>query len=185
MKTTVKIGLGGALIWIILNLAVFLMGYSREFFTIGILINIFALICTIAVGIFLSRKEDGFVQTPFLKDFKEAMQAGLIYTVIVSGFIYVYHEKIDPSIRQNLINNYTVALHNDVPDEETFIKKYGTDEKWADSSYNDFIETQEDAFDSMFSSFSVFFFHLLGLFLFSFFYSFFAVLILRKVVLRR
>lgn len=184
MKTTIKVGLGGALIWIIMSLSAFLMGASKAFFEIGILINIFLLLCSIAVGIYLSRKEDGFKQTPFLKDFKEAMQAGVVYTLVIAAFIYFYHENIDPSIKQGLIDARLEALHKDVPDEATFLVKYGDDEVWGEKSFDDFIENQEDQTRSMISTRSVVIFHLMGLLLFSFFYAFFATIILRKIVLK-
>ena len=173
------------MLWIILTLSAFLMGFSKEFFDIGILLNVFILLSTIAVGIYLSRKEDGFIETPFIKDFKQAMQAGLIYTLLIAGFIYVYHEKIDPSIKNELVDARLERLHSDVPNEEVYIEKYGEDDVWKNKTYDDFIENQEDTTRSMISSKSVFIFHLMGLLLFTFFYSFFAVLILRKVVLRK
>lgn len=184
MKTTIKVGFAGALVWIIITLIAFLSGFSKTFFDIGILINVFALMTSIGVGAFLAKKEIGYEKTFFLSDFKGAMQSGIIYTLCVASFIYVYHEKIDPSIRTELANSRLEALHEGMPNETIYLENLGDDDVWKNKSFDDYIENQEDTINATYSSMSVFLFHLMGLMLFSFFYSFFAVLILRKVVLK-
>ncbi len=184
MKTTVKVGIAGALIWIIINLIFFLAGQSKAFFDIGILFNVFMLMATIGVGAFLAKKEIKYAKTFFLNDFKGAMQSGVVYAIVIASFLYVYHEKIDPSIRTELAQARLDALHEQTPDEATYFEQLGDDDVWKNKSFDDYIENQEDQINGTFSSISVFLFHLMGLLLFSFFYSFFIVLILRKVVLK-
>lgn len=184
MKTSIKVALGIALIWIIINLIVFLAGYSREFFTLGILFNIFLLLTSISLGLFLTKKEKNFAESIFLDDFKVAMQGGLIYTIIIAGFLYVYHEKIDTGIRQSLIGVKTKSLHDTYPDVESFKVLQETNPEWRDKNYDLYIEEQEDNIKGMYSSFSVFIFHMMALFIFSMFFSFFGTIIIRKVILR-
>jgi hypothetical protein len=184
VKTSVKIGLFFALIWIIISLVLYLSGISRDAFKVGILLNIFLLMSSIAVGLFLSKKEKKFEKGTFLDDFKTAMQSGIIYALIISGFTYLYHSQIDVSIRQDLIDAQIEALHRNVPDSETFIELKDNDPTWRDKSYDDYIELMEDQAHSMISPTSVFIAHLMGLTFFTFFFSFFITLIIRKVVLR-
>ena len=184
MKTPVRIGFALALVWIIFNMILYYAGWSIPGFQIGILVNIFLLMVSVALGVYLKRKEENWEATPFLADFKSAMQAGAIYAITVCAFIYLYHEKIDPSIKNDLIAQRMVAIHENVSDKETYEKLQADDPAWQDKGYDDYIEIQEDITKSVISSSSVFLFHLLGLFFFGLFYSFFAALILRKVVLR-
>lgn len=184
MKTSVKTALGISFVWIILNLIVFLSGFSAQFFSIGILLNIFLLLTAIALGLFLSKKEKGFVETVFLDDFKTAMQGGIIYTIIIAGFIYLYHEVIDPSIRNGLMEERTQALHETYPDEEAFKTLQESNPEWKDKNFDLFIEEQEDITKGIYSSFSVFIFHMMGMFIFSMFFAFFSTIIIRRVILR-
>lgn len=185
MKRTVKVGISAALIWIIITMIVYYLDYSRDFFKIGIFINVFFLLGAIAAGLYLHKKDQGFEKLSFAMDFKPAMQSGIIYSLVVSGFIYLYHEKIDTSIKAALVESRVEAIHEMVPDEETYQKLQESDPTWRNKSFDDYIENQEDIIYSMISSFSVFIFHLMGLIFFSIFYSFFTTLILRKVVLRQ
>lgn len=184
MKTPIRIGFAAALVWIIFTMIMYYGGWSIPGFEAGILVNVFLLMAAAALGVYLKRKEENWEQTPFLADFKSAMQSGAIYAVCVSAFIYLYHEKIDPSIKNDLIQKRMIAIQENVPDEETYAKLQAEDPAWQDNGYDDYIEIQEDITRSVISSSSVFLFHLLGLFFFGLFYSFFAALILRKVVLR-
>ncbi len=185
MKTPAKIGLIFALVWASITMIIFYSGNSTAGFKVGIMINVFFLMAAVAAGLYLKRKEDGFAPTNFLIDFKTAMQAGAIYGILVSVFIYYYHENIDPSIREELVQARIAAIHEQVPDQETYEELQAGDIIWRDKSFDDYIENQEDIARSVISSFSVFIFHLMGLFFFCIFYSFFATLILRKIVLRK
>ena len=188
MKTSVKVALGTALIWIIITLIAFLAGYSESFFVFGILLNIFLLLMAIAAGLFFTRKETGFAPSIFLDDFKTALQSGLVYALIIAAFVYLYHATIDTSIRQNLVELRMEAIHKMVPDEATFKELQENDPnflQWKDKGYDDYMENQEMSIQGIISAFSVFIFHLMGLFIFSMFFAFFGTIIIRKVVLRQ
>ena len=184
MKVSVKIGLGVAVLWMLFALTMLWLGKSQEGFEIGIFINVFLLLCAVGTGLFLTRRKDGFAETSFLEDFKTCMQSGIIYAIFISLFVYAYHEYIDTSIREALHERTMAAVHKSVPDEETYQKLQKDDPTWKRKSFDDYLENQEDQSRALGSSKSVAIFHLAGLIFFCFFYSFFATLILRKVVLR-
>jgi hypothetical protein len=184
MKTSVKAGVLFALIWIIVVLVAFLAGYSVDFFLLSELFSLLLLLGGIFTGLFLTKKENGYEKVNALEDFKVAMQAGLIYTIIVTGFVYVYHNQIDPSVKQNFIDLRLEALHDQYPDEASYKELQANDIKWKTFSYDDFIENQEDQTTSFIGPFFTSFFHLMVLFMFSLFYSFFVTLVLRKIILR-
>lgn len=162
----------------------YLAGISGKAFNVGVFINIFLLMTSISVGLFMTKKDKKFEKGIFLDDFKTAMQGGIIYTILIAGFIYLYHAKIDTSIREDLISLRLEAIHNSVPDNETYEKMQADDPTWKDKSYDDYIELMEDQARSMISPTSVFIAHLMGLTFFTFLFSFFVTLILRKIVLR-
>ncbi|MFT4602175.1 MAG: hypothetical protein ACI857_002361 [Arenicella sp.] len=184
MKTPVKFGFFFALIFIIITMIFYLAGISKEAFNVGIMINIFLLLCTLAVGLFMTKKEDGYQKGIFIQDFKSAMQSGIIYALTIAGFMFLYHAEIDPSIRQELINKQVEAIHNTVPDAETYATLQDGDPTWQDKSYDDYIENMEDQITSMISPTAVFVAHLMGLTFFALLFGFFVTLIMRKVVLR-
>lgn len=184
MKTSVKAGLIIALAWISIILIVYLTGYSANFFPVGILLNIFCLLAAIGLSLFMTKKEKNFEKTLFLDDFKTSLQGGIIYTILVAGFIYLYHEKIDTGIRENLISQRIELLHDTYPNQAAFQKLQETDAKWADKNFDMYIEEQEDLTKDIYSAFSVFIFHMMGLFIFAMFFSFFSTIIIRKVILR-
>lgn len=184
MKTSVKAGIFFSLIWIIVVLAVFLAGRSIDFFLISELLSLLLLLGAVFTGLFLSKREKNYEKVNALDDFKVAMQAGVIYTIIITGFVYIYHNQIDVTIQNSFIDQRIEALHELYPDEASFVELQERDIKWADKSYNDFIEQEEDQARSFIGPFFTSFFHLMVYFMFSLFYSFFVTIVIRKVILR-
>ncbi|MCB9223043.1 MAG: DUF4199 family protein [Crocinitomicaceae bacterium] len=184
MKTSVKIGLFFALIWIIITMILYLAGISKLSFRAMVLVNIFFLMASVSVGLFLTKRESKFDKGFFLEDFKTSMQSGIVYSLIISSFVYLYHAKIDQSIRQDLIDAQIEAIHTNVPDSETYAEMQAKDPTWKDKGYDDYIELMEDQATSMISASSVFIAHLMGLTFFSFFFAFFTTVIMRFIVLR-
>ena len=163
---------------------IFYAGLAKEAFFAMIFVNLFFLLASIAVGLYMTKKERQFETGIFADDFKTAMQSGLVYAIAIAGFIYLYHNSIDPSIREAIIEDITTALHEAVPDEATYAKLQETDNTWQEKSYDDYIENQEDQIDGFISPLSIFVVHLMGLSMLSFFYAFGTTFILRKIVLK-
>ena len=184
MKVAIKTGFFFALIWIIITMVMYYAGFSKEGFTIGVLINIFVLMAAIATGLLLTKKKHKFEKGIFLEDFKTSVQSAIIYAVSVSAFIFLYHSKIDTSIRDSLITAQIEAIHKQVPDSERYAELQVNDPTWKHKSYDDYIENMEDQARSMISATSVFVAHLMGLTFFGLFFSFFVTIILRNVILR-
>jgi ABC-type multidrug transport system fused ATPase/permease subunit len=184
MKITIKAALVFALIWIIAVLSIYLMGYSIDLFLPVELFGLFTLLGAIFTGLFLTKKEQGYDDRPALDDFKTAMQSGLLYTVIITVFIYFYHESIDPSIRENFAEERIAAIHTMYPDQEAYAVLQSNDPTWREKSFDDFIENQEIQAKSFLSPKFTSLIHLFLLFMFSLFYSFFVMLVIRKVILR-
>jgi hypothetical protein len=184
MKTSVKFGFFFALLWIISVLCAFLAGYSVDFFLISEILSLLFLVTAIFLGLFMTKKENGYEHVNALEDFKVALQSGLVYTIIVTGFIYVYHNQIDPSIKDTFVEQRTQMLYEEYPDEASYLELQAKDPKWETFSFDDFIENQEDQASSFIGPFFTALFHILILFMFSLFYSFFVMIVIRKVILK-
>ncbi|WP_027421146.1 DUF4199 domain-containing protein [Crocinitomix catalasitica] len=185
MKTSIKAALIFALIWIITVMSIYLLGYSVDLFRPVELFGLFTLLGAVFTGLFLTKKEQGYDERPALDDFKVGMQSGLLYTIIITSFIYVYHETIDPSIRESMIQDRIMAINEQVPDNATYQKMQELDPTWKDKSFDDYIENQEIQTRSFISAKFTALIHLFVLFMFSLFYSFFVTIVIRKVILRQ
>lgn len=184
MKTSVKAGLFFALIWMISILVAFLAGYSVDYFLISELFSLLLLLGAIFTGLYLTKKENDYERVPALEDFKIAMQSGLVYAILATVFVYVYHNNIDPSVKKSFQNQRIEMLHEQYPDEASFAELQTQTDTWDGKSFDDFIENQEHQIESFIGDFFTSFFHLLIYFMFSLFYSFFVMIVLRKIVLR-
>jgi Protein of unknown function (DUF4199) len=184
MKTSVKYGFLFALIWIIVNMVIFYLGFSRDAFLIMIMFNLFFLLSSISVGLYMTKREADFEKGIFLNDFKTSMQGGFVYAIMISAFIFLYHSKIDSSIRDGIIAERVEFLHQSVPDSKTYKELQAGDPSWQGKSYDDYIENQEDQISSVVSATAIFIMHLMGLSMLAFLYSFGSTIIIRKVVLR-
>lgn len=184
MKTSVKSGIIFALLWIIIVLAAYLMGKSVQFFIPSELLNILLLLAAIFSGLFLTKKENNYEKVNAIEDFKIAMQSGIVYTIMITGFVYLYHSQIDLTIKDSLIEERIAALHEVYPNEAAYKELQAVDDKWKEKSFDDFIENEIIQTRTFIGSFYTTFFHLMILFMFSLFYSFFVSLIIRKIILR-
>lgn len=184
MKTSVKFGFFFALIWIIITMILFYAGVSKETFNIGILINVFLLLCAISIGLYMTKREHKFEKGIFIEDFKFAAQSGIVYAISIAAFVFLYHSKIDTSIREALISGQVEAIHKQVPNSDVYEDLKKEDPTWKDKSYDDYVENMEDQARSMISPTSVFVAHLMGLTFFALFFSFFVTFVMRNVILR-
>ena len=91
MKLPIKVGIGAALLWIVLKMVGLALNISVDDIKMFVFINMFLLTAAIAYSLFqLKRKE---VESNLLNDIKNGMLAGVPYTLIVSVFLYFYYEK--------------------------------------------------------------------------------------------
>lgn len=184
MKTSVKYGIIFALAWIVISMILFYARLSGVAFLPMILLNLFMMLCAIATGLYLTKKERNWELGIFADDFKTAMQGGIVYAILIAAFVYLYHSTIDTSIVDVIVEERMEVLHEAVPDAETYKELQENDPTWKGKSYDDYIENQEDQIRSIVSPNAIFIMHLMGLSILAFFYSFGTAIIMRKVVLK-
>ncbi|MFN4911117.1 MAG: DUF4199 domain-containing protein [Flavobacteriales bacterium] len=112
MKKGRLIGLYLALIWI----GVKFFAWYMEFFVFDsihpyVLFNMALLTCAIAIGLFYIKQET-LEASNLLLDIKNAMSVGMIYTVLVAGFIYVFYAFIHPNYAKHQLEESRTYLQS-------------------------------------------------------------------------
>ncbi len=123
MKPTVKFGLIFAAIWIGFKLVLFstLTGPDRYNLQPAILTNILCLLLAITLGLYFHKRK-ATEQSNALGDIKSAMGAGMVYTIIVTFFLYFYYSKIDPEYNQHQRSEAAMQVDKMLQDPEEFKK---------------------------------------------------------------
>jgi hypothetical protein len=116
MKKSINIGIGFAVIWIILKLVAF----NFQVFLTDLKPFIFAnmLFVTVAISIALYLKKRTQESVILLDDVKTGMASSIIYTVIVSVFIYFYYQSIYPEFNSSKISEMEILLEDESKVEE-------------------------------------------------------------------
>ncbi len=110
MKLPIKVGIGAALLWILLKMLGLAINFSVDDIKIFVFVNMFLLTAAIAYSLYqIKRKE---VESNLLNDIKNGMLAGVPYTLIVSIFLYFYYEKIYPEFNEKKIQEIELRLSN-------------------------------------------------------------------------
>ena len=115
MRITVKTGLVAAATWILFKLCLFAIGVADSTTVITVLANIFMLLSSISIGLYLQKRSDT-EETNTLIDVKNGMSAGLPYVVLTSVFIYFYYGKINPDYYKHQIAEKEYMIHQMVND---------------------------------------------------------------------
>jgi hypothetical protein len=108
MKLPIKIGIGVALLWIILKMLGLAINFSVDDIKFFVFINMFLLTAAIAFSLYQVKRKE--VESNLLNDIKNGMLAGVPYTLIVSVFLYFYYEKIYPEFNDKKIQEIELRL---------------------------------------------------------------------------
>ncbi|MFN5417123.1 MAG: DUF4199 domain-containing protein [Flavobacteriia bacterium] len=122
MRITVKTALICSLIWIIIKMSYHLIWPNTTELTPMIFSNMFLLITSISMGLYLHKKKEGFAAGNALSDIKSAMTAGVPYAVIVSIFMFLYYNNINPAFIEQIREPKMKVLEKELSSEK-YIKK--------------------------------------------------------------
>ena len=126
MRITVKAGISAALLWIIFKLTLYFIGFSDGTTILAVLTNIFMLLSAISIGLYLQKRMDT-EETNAMVDLKNAMSAGVLYTLITSLFLFFFYSKINPGYYAKKIAEKEFEIHQMVSDSvqlENFKKEF-------------------------------------------------------------
>jgi hypothetical protein len=119
MKVTVKTGVIAALIWIAIRMLIFAFDLFPYNVVPSVMLNILGVLLAVAVGLYLHKLRTR-EESNALNDIKNAMSAGVPYTILVSVFLYFYYGKIDPDFNKHQLSEIEMALKKDMDDPVTF-----------------------------------------------------------------
>ena len=128
---------------------------------------------------FLKRKEVN--QANFLQDMKKGIGTGMIYTLIVSGFIYLFYAKIHPEYNQYQVDQARELLEN--PKNIEKIRSKNTE--LANKSDQEIIKMSLQQAKMIASASFTFIIALLGMTLYTLFNSILIAIIYRRLLFRR
>jgi len=121
MRTTIKIGIFAAVTWIIFKMVLFALGVADQTTVIAVLTNIFMLLSSISIGLYLQKRHET-EETNAMVDLKNAMSAGVPYVVITCLFLYFYYAKINPEYYARQIANKEYEIKKMIEDPKALAK---------------------------------------------------------------
>ncbi|MFA5574172.1 MAG: DUF4199 domain-containing protein [Brumimicrobium sp.] len=184
MKPTLKIGLIFAAVWIALKLLFWQLGIFQESIHITGLINTLFLLLAIALGLYFQKKKEGLSNGTALTDVKNALQSGVLYTVIVSVFLYFYYDSINPEFTENRINEMSDMFYDNMQ-RESYVDSLKLQNPDIEELKNeDIIRKNKSELEQNLSPYSTFIFSLLGLIILAFTYSILVTLVFRMILFK-
>lgn len=89
-----------AVLWIIIKQMSFILGlFTFGSVQIYVLINMFLLTLSVSFTLYQIKRNETEAAN-LMQDIKKGIGAGMVYTLIVSGFIYLFYAKIHPEYNQ-------------------------------------------------------------------------------------
>lgn len=181
MKVSVKAGLVLASLWIIFKMIVFYMGESEAGFKVGIFLNILFVLLAAAIGLYFTK-----IKSPpsfFLQDVKVCLRGSIVYTVIISAFVYMYYEKIDPFVMQNRIDEK--VAYAEMQASENFKEIKAQTPGLKKDNPEQYVEKVRKDSELLHSGFVQSTFSLIALMLASIIYAFLVTFVMRKIIFRQ
>ncbi len=100
MKKPFLIGICFALLWCLIKLSFFLLNSDQaDFLKWFVMLNMFLATLTVSLSIYEFKKK--IPGQNLLMDVKNGISAGLIYTILVSSFLFFYYQEINPQYIAN------------------------------------------------------------------------------------
>lgn len=121
MRITVKIALFASFTWIVFKMTLFILGLADKTTVIAVLTNIFMLLSSISIGLYLQKRHET-EETNAMVDLKNAMSAGVPYVVITCLFLFFYYSRINPEFYTRKIAEKEHEIKKMVDDPKALAK---------------------------------------------------------------
>lgn len=184
MKVTFRVAIITAICWIAFKLVGIPLGINiPNYTTLFVLTNIFGLLVAVSVGLYLQKRK-GLEDDNMLTDIKNGMTSGVVYSLIVCGFLYFYYEKIDPDYNKKMIAEREMYFKTIIDDPQK-LKELKASNKDLEVMTKEeiFIEFQKTP-KMLFSGNFMMTFGMLSMLMLSTLYSILITVIYRKVLFR-
>lgn len=180
----VKIALLFAFSWILLKYLFYTLHFFQDDILIPGLINNLFLILAIALGLYYEKKKEGFGKGTAFSDLKAAVTSGMIYTLLIAGFIFVYYQYIQPEFIETRIEERMDLLYSEM-ERPSYIDSLRNDnESFSMMTDEEIIRNIKDNTVTNLSPKSSFIFTLLGMMILTFSYGIFITIIYQRILFR-
>ncbi len=184
MKGPIGFGVLFAFCFIILKMSF----YFASIFVGNILplsfINMFFLLLAISIGLYyydLRRAEKG---ESMMQELKQGLKAGMVYTFITCGFLFIYYKKIDQSILVKMQNERIDDFKKGLDNPTTFVQIKASNEAFEVMTADEILDEVKSNIKDFISARSLFLISLMSMMLLSILYSLLITIIYRKVLFR-
>ncbi|MCO5268558.1 MAG: DUF4199 domain-containing protein [Brumimicrobium sp.] len=184
LRPTIKIAFAFAFGWIILKMLFYSLHLFMDDIVVPGMINNLFLLLSISLGLYYTKKQEGYGVASAFTDLKRGITSGMIYTLIVAVFILIYYSYIYPEFTENRIEQRMDLFYSEMERP----------------SYVDSLRSQNAAFEIMtkeeiiskikadnvsnLSPKNSFVFTLLGMMILSATYAIFITLIYQRILFR-
>lgn len=183
MKITVKTGLLVGVCWVAIKMLFYWIDVKDSLVPLTF-INMFCLLLSISIGLFLDRKSKNYSTTSAMDDMKAGMQAGIPYTIIVVLFISFFYSKIDPSVISEMKNNRLVEYQKILDDPNKLKELKKSKQEFEVMTKEEIYQEMEKSTNSVMSTRAITLVTLLSLVILTTFYSLLVTIIYRKVLFK-
>lgn len=116
MRPSIKVALIFVGIWFSTRLLFFWLQLFQDAGGVKILVmwNILCLLLAISIGSLIEKRKENATDSTALGDIKRAMAGGMVYSVLVSGLIYILYSQIDPGYNKNQIARIEEVYKRDI-----------------------------------------------------------------------
>ena len=111
MKVYVKIGLAFAILWILIKLSCFSFKVLLTKLEPFVFLNMLFVTLAVSAVLYIKKRKQR-EDSNYLDDIKTSMIPGVIYTVVVSVFIYFYYQHIYPEFNTNKISEMEIRMQD-------------------------------------------------------------------------
>ena len=184
MRISIKVGMSLAALWVVAKLIMYLLGSGMDWYNTSALLNNFFLLSTIGIGLYLTKKKNGFEPVSFFEDVKQGIAGGIIYTLIVATFSWYYLDQIDSSYLDYRIDERMTLVVEQLSTDEQ-LKEYRIANPSAElKSREEIIEGIRQTTYGILNPKVQFVFLLMGFMLLSVIYSLLVTFFIRKILLK-
>ena len=184
MKITLKVGMLGALVFVAIKLIFNFAGWSHGDIIPTVMINMFLLLSSISVGLYLHKKKEGFSTGNAMNDIKAGVTTGVAYGIVVVTFIYLFYAYINPNYIETMVQDKLVDYKIGLSDPERLKDIKASNESFEILDADQIYQEMENSTRATISPRSITTISMLGMVLLSAFYSILVTIIFRKVLLR-
>lgn len=187
MKVTFKTAIICALVWIGFKLLGFQLGWNipdESHIVLFVFTNMLGLLVAVSVGLYLQKRK-GVEDDSILTDIKNGMASGVVYALIVSGFLYFYYEKIDPDFNKKIIAEREMFYKNMIDDPAKLKQLKDEKKEYETMTKEEILKNLSYGNNMFFSGKFMMMFGMLSMLMLSTLYSVLVTIIYRKILFRK